>query len=99
MFKKILGYVLAESDIKEDEVRIVTLAPTVKSNTRIYHISDGEYIDFYAEISANPKKNAWSGEHLAVVRTHGETSDECITIYRVDDGYTYDVIYTPRADR
>ena len=98
-FREVLNYILAESDIKEDEVKITQLAPTVRQNVKTYHIRDGEYIDFYTEIAISDKRNNWGGEHLAVVRCWGDTTDENITVYRVDDGYTYDVIYIPRADK
>lgn len=98
-FRKVLSYILAESDIKEDEVKITQLAPTVRENVKIYHVKDGEYIDFYAEITISDRRNNWGGEHLAVVHCYGEMCDDTVEIYRVDDGYLYDVISTPRADK
>lgn len=97
-FKKVLGYILAESDIKDTEVTVTSIAPTVRENVKTYHVSDGEYIDFFAQIAINDKK--WgSGEHLAVVNCYGDTADDCISVYRVEDGYLYDVIYVTRADK
>lgn len=90
-FKKVLGYILESSDIADDEVQTISIAPTVRENTRIYHVTDDDCIDFFAEISINERKNAW-GEHLAVVKISGETTDDRIFIYRVEDGYLYDAI-------
>jgi len=97
-FKKVLGYILAESDIKEDEVKTDVLGSTVRENTRTYRVHDDEYTDFYVKIVMGDPKRA-KRELLAVTEVYGPTSDPCMTIYRVSDGYIYDQIPIQYSDR